>query len=104
MYEKQVFKDGVRVVTECGNVSSARYFSKDETSELFKVGPAGTLVGSLTDNLVLLQSFVNNLLSCVRAYHHLLFLLISFSHRYSYYCNHDRPFVGDGAALGILRE
>jgi SNF2 family DNA or RNA helicase len=44
MYEKQVFKDGVRVVTECGSVSSARYFSKDETSELFKVGPAGTLV------------------------------------------------------------
>lgn len=37
MYEKQVFKDGVRVVTESGNAS--RYFSKDETKELFTLGP-----------------------------------------------------------------
>ena len=37
MYEKQVFKDGIRVVTESG--SSSRYFSRDETSELFKLGP-----------------------------------------------------------------
>jgi len=40
MYEKQVFKDGVRVVTESG-ASSTRYFSQDETSELFTLGPAG---------------------------------------------------------------
>jgi hypothetical protein len=38
MYEKQVFKDGVRVVTESG--TSSRYFSKDETKELFTLGPA----------------------------------------------------------------
>ena len=41
MYEKQVFKDGVRVVTESGVSSSARYFSQDETTELFTLGPAG---------------------------------------------------------------
>jgi hypothetical protein len=38
MYEKQVFKDGVRVVTESG--TSSRYFSKAETKELFTLGPA----------------------------------------------------------------
>ena len=37
MYEKQVFKDGIRVVTESG--TSSRYFSKDETTELFTLGP-----------------------------------------------------------------
>lgn len=37
MYEKQVFKDGIRVVTESG--TSSRYFSRDETTELFKLGP-----------------------------------------------------------------
>ena len=40
MYEKQVFKDGIRVLTESGDVSS-RYFSSKETSELFKIGPVG---------------------------------------------------------------
>ena len=39
MYEKQVFKDGVRVVTENGFVSS-RYFSPKETS-IFELGPIG---------------------------------------------------------------
>lgn len=38
MYEKQVFKDGLRVVTESG--ASSRYFSSDETKELFTLGPA----------------------------------------------------------------
>ena len=33
MYEKQVFKDGLRVVSERG--SSSRYFSDKETKELF---------------------------------------------------------------------
>ena len=37
MYEKQVFKDGVRVVTEQGQ--SLRYFSSNETKELFRLGP-----------------------------------------------------------------
>ena len=37
MYEKQVFKDGVRVVTEQGQ--SLRYFSSHETKELFRLGP-----------------------------------------------------------------
>ena len=37
MYEKQVFKDGIRVVTESG--TSSRYFSKNETTELFTLGP-----------------------------------------------------------------
>lgn len=37
MYEKQVFKDGLRVVTESGK--SDRYFSNDETKELFTLGP-----------------------------------------------------------------
>lgn len=41
MYEKQVFKDGVRVVTESGVSSSTRYFSQDETTELFTLGPTG---------------------------------------------------------------
>ena len=41
MYEKQVFKDGVRVVTESGVSSSSRYFSQDETTELFTLGPPG---------------------------------------------------------------
>ena len=36
MYEKQVFKDGVRVVTEQGQ--SSRYFSSHESKELFKLG------------------------------------------------------------------
>lgn len=38
MYEKQVFKDGLRVVTESGN--SSRYFSNNETKDLFTLGPA----------------------------------------------------------------
>jgi hypothetical protein len=37
MYEKQVFKDGVRVLSESG--SSSRYFSNEETKELFRLGP-----------------------------------------------------------------
>lgn len=37
MYEKQVFKDGLRIVTECG--VSSRYFSSDETKALFTLGP-----------------------------------------------------------------
>lgn len=37
MYEKQVFKDGVRILTEKG--SSSSYFSSQETSELFNLGP-----------------------------------------------------------------
>jgi len=41
IYEKQVFKDGVRVVTESGVSSSTRYFSQDETTELFTLGPTG---------------------------------------------------------------
>ena len=36
MYEKQVFKDGLRVVSERG--SSSRYFSDQETRELFTLG------------------------------------------------------------------
>ena len=40
MYEKQVFKDGVRVVMEQGKQSSSRYFSAQETKELFMLGPA----------------------------------------------------------------
>eukprot|EP01038_Epipyxis_sp_PR26KG_P004727 gene4727-6632_t len=39
IYEKQVFKDGLRVVTESG--SSNRYFSNNETKELFRLGPKG---------------------------------------------------------------
>lgn len=38
MYEKQVFKDGLRVVAESG--SSSRYFSQEETRALFTLGPA----------------------------------------------------------------
>jgi superfamily II DNA/RNA helicase len=41
MYEKQVFKDGLRIVTESGT-SKSRYFSKKETKELFTLGPTGT--------------------------------------------------------------
>lgn len=37
MYEKQVFKDGLRVVTESG--VSSKYFSSEETTALFKLGP-----------------------------------------------------------------
>jgi len=37
MYEKQVFKDGLRIVTECG--VSSRYFSSEETKALFTLGP-----------------------------------------------------------------
>lgn len=40
MYEKQVFKDGIRVVTENGGASS-RYFSSKETKDLFSLGPVG---------------------------------------------------------------
>lgn len=40
MYEKQVFKDGVRVLAENGGVSS-RYFSSQETTKLFVLGPIG---------------------------------------------------------------
>ena len=39
MYEKQVFKDGVRVVLEHGQESSSRYFSAQETKALFTLGP-----------------------------------------------------------------
>eukprot|EP01035_Chromulina_nebulosa_P018311 gene18311-23997_t len=39
MYEKQVFKDGVRVITESGE--SSRYFSSEETKALFDLGPIG---------------------------------------------------------------
>ena len=38
IYEKQVFKDGLRVVTEQGE--AARYFSFQESSELFTLGAA----------------------------------------------------------------
>ena len=34
-----MFKDGVRVVTESG--SSSRYFSHNETRDLFTLGPPG---------------------------------------------------------------
>jgi len=37
MYEKQVFKDGLRIVTESG--VSSKYFSNEETKDLFKLGP-----------------------------------------------------------------
>jgi superfamily II DNA or RNA helicase len=37
MYEKQVFKDGLRVVTEQGE--SAKYFSSEETKQLFAPPP-----------------------------------------------------------------
>ena len=37
MYEKQVFKDGLRVVSESG--ASSKYFSSEETRALFKLGP-----------------------------------------------------------------
>ena len=40
MYEKQVFKDGLRVVVEQGKQSSSRYFSNQETKALFTLGPA----------------------------------------------------------------
>ena len=43
MYEKQVFKDGLRIVTESGT-SKSRYFSRKETKELFTLGPTGTSV------------------------------------------------------------
>ena len=36
MYEKQVFKDGIRVVTESG--TSSKYFSSNETKDLFTLG------------------------------------------------------------------
>ena len=39
MYEKQVFKDGVRVVLENGE--SSRYFSDSETRQLFVLGAQG---------------------------------------------------------------
>lgn len=37
IYEKQVFKDGLRVVTEFGK--SSKYFSNKETKDLFRLGP-----------------------------------------------------------------
>lgn len=40
MYEKQVFKDGLRVLAENGGDCS-RYFSSKETSDLFTLGPVG---------------------------------------------------------------
>jgi SNF2 family DNA or RNA helicase len=39
MYEKQVFKDGIRVVTESGT-SGSRYFSSHESKDLFTLGPS----------------------------------------------------------------
>ena len=36
-----MFKDGVRVVTESG--SSSRYFSHNETRDLFTLGPPGKI-------------------------------------------------------------
>jgi hypothetical protein len=40
MYEKQVFKDGLRIITESGN-TKFRYFSQEETTELFKLSAVG---------------------------------------------------------------
>eukprot|EP00605_Chrysophyceae_sp_TOSAG23-4_P002158 GSChrysophyteH1.ASY1.ANO1.2386.1 assembled CDS len=46
MYEKQVFKDGVRVVLEQGkhSQSQSRYFSAEQTKELFTLGPADSSI------------------------------------------------------------
>ena len=42
IYEKQVFKDGLRVLTESGQ--SSRYFSREETKEMFQLGAVGKSV------------------------------------------------------------
>jgi len=42
MYEKQVYKDGIRrTVLTTSDANTARYFSRDELSQLFKLMPAG---------------------------------------------------------------
>ena len=41
MYEKQVFKEGLRAVTENGT-SNEKYFSQDEARQMFTLGDSGT--------------------------------------------------------------
>ena len=42
MYEKQVYKDGIRrTVLTTSDANTARYFSRDELTQLFKLMPAG---------------------------------------------------------------
>jgi len=42
MYEKQVYKDGIRrTVVETSGSNTARYFTPSELSEVFKLGPEG---------------------------------------------------------------
>jgi hypothetical protein len=41
MYEKQVYKDGIRRTVITSDESMARYFSRDEMANAFRLMPAG---------------------------------------------------------------